>query len=154
MLYEYAELDSVTLLEGGWKLQTDGVFSKVFGNCLIVLPTFETDYPETKCVWVFATRGRRVYTRFHRDMRKTDKKFTAYDIIRVLNDLPAVLDSVWLNNGVVMNDEPWYIDNAEPFTTGITVFDRIQIEECISPECLQFQTFLHTKNIPQFIFPD
>lgn len=154
MLYKYAELDPVTLLEGGWKLLADGVFGKAFGNCFIVLPTFETDYSGTKSVWVFAARGKKVYTRYHRNMEKTEKRFTALDIIHVLNDLPGVPNEVWLKNGIKMDDGPWYIDNTKEFTKGISVTDRIQIEECVSPECLQFQYYIHTRNIPDFIFPD
>ena len=159
MLYTYPELTPVLLLDGGWQIQTDGVFSKVFGACLIVLPLFETDYPETKGIWVFATRKKRVHTRYYRDMTRRPKNFTVLDIINTLNMLPSVPPKTWERNGVHWDDsDEWWIDTRTELEalTALSLepdeAHKIRIEPCLTPECLQFQHFVHTKKTPDFMF--
>ena len=146
-LYEYPDLTPTLLLEGGWQVQNNGVFTRVFGNFLLVLPVVP-DEKGALSVSVWATRGRTVFQTTYRDETRRRNYLNAYDIILGLNSLPMVPNEIWELNGVLMNDgtDNWYL-NIEGEGT-------IQIEYCNTPEALLFQHFLYTRNIPTFIFPE
>jgi hypothetical protein len=146
-LYEYPDLTPALLLEGGWQIQTSGVFTRVFGNFLVVLPVAPDENGRIG-VWVWATRGRAVLHTAYYDCTRSRKFLNAYDILCALNSLPQVPNKTWELNGVNMDDgtAAWWL-NVE----GEGSFN---IEYCNTPEALLFQHFLYTRNIPTFIFPE